>query len=235
MRMYANRFLTQSRKGAEKRRGLSFLLCATLRLCVSALIFSAPTAFGQSITATKAYVDRKYAEATNAVPSIVTNVVPSGWTITADNPDISLDGWYVELGYVMQMPAMIRHPRWYVRCDSWTYLKTNAFFEDATVLESEAERAIDSNKNGVFDEGEEVITFNVRAERRESRNALGLAMVKDLEKLPDHETVTNVARDVSNSFWDEKNSVLWRLDFRDGEPMFVPVTNENVKATGGVL
>jgi hypothetical protein len=68
-----------------------------------------------------------------------------------------------------------------------------------------------------------------------SGNALGLAMVKDLEKLPTHETVTNVARSVVNSVWDEKNSVLWRLDFRDGEPMFVPVTNENVKATGGVL
>lgn len=53
--------------------------------------------------------------------------------------------------------------------------------------------------------------------------------------LPTHETVTNVARAVSNSFWDEKNEVLWRLEFRDGEPMFVPVTNENVKATGGVL
>ena len=135
----------------------------------------------------------------------------------------------------MQMPAMIRHPRWYIRCDYWTYLKTNAFLEDATVLESEAERAIDSNENGVFDEGEEIITFKVRAERRESRNALGLAMAKDLEKLPDHKTVTNVARAVSNSFWDDKNEVLWRMEFRDGEPMFVPVTNENVKATGGVL
>jgi hypothetical protein len=59
--------------------------------------------------------------------------------------------------------------------------------------------------------------------------------VKDLEKLPTHETVSNVARAVSNSFWDERNEVLWRLEFRDGEPMFVPVTNENVKATGGVL
>ena len=226
MRMYANRFLTQSRKGAEKRRGLSFLLCATLRLCVSALIFSAPTAFGQSITATKAYVDRKYAEATNAVPSIVTNVVPSGWTITADNPDISLDGWYVELGYVMQVPAMIRHPCWYVRCDSWTYLKTNAFFEDATVLESEAERAIDSNKNGVFDEGEEVITFNVRAERRESRNALGLAMTKDLEKLPDHETVTNVARSVVNSVWDASLGVAWEARMHNGHLYYIAVTNK---------
>ena len=226
MRMYANRFLTQGRKGAEKRRGLSFLLCATLRLCVSALIFSAPTAFGQSITATKAYVDRKYAEATNAVPSIVTNVVPSGWTITADNPDISLDGWYVELGYVMQLPAMIRHPRWYIRCDSWTHLKTNAFLEDDTVLESEAERAIDSNKNGFFDEGEEIITFNVRAERRESRNALGLAMAKDLEKLPTHETVTNVARSVVNSVWDASLGVAWEARMHNGHLYYIAVTNK---------
>jgi hypothetical protein len=38
------------------------------------LIFSAPTAFGQSITATKAYVDRKYAEATNKLSKIDTSV-----------------------------------------------------------------------------------------------------------------------------------------------------------------
>lgn len=63
----------------------------------------------------------------------------------------------------------------------------------------------------------------------------GYASTEQLKRLPTHETVTNVARAVSNSFWDEKNEVLWRMEFRDGEPMFVPVTNENVKATGGVL
>jgi hypothetical protein len=63
----------------------------------------------------------------------------------------------------------------------------------------------------------------------------GYASTEQVKRLPTHETVTNVARAVSNSFWDEKNEVLWRLEFRDGEPMFVPVTNENVKATGGVL
>lgn len=47
--------------------------------------------------------------------------------------------------------------------------------------------------------------------------------------------VTNIVRDVSNTFWDEENQVLWRMEFRGGEPMFVPVTNENVKASGGVL
>ena len=161
-------------------------------------LLAACAAVGQSITATKAYVDRRYAEATNAVAFIVTNEVASGWTITADNPGISLDGWYVELDYVMQLPAMIRHPRWYIRCDGLTHLKTNAYLEDDTVLESEAERLIDSNKNGVFDEGEEIITFNVRAEKV-SRNALGLAMAKDLERLPDHKTMTNIVRKVVNT------------------------------------
>lgn len=61
------------------------------------------------------------------------------------------------------------------------------------------------------------------------------ASAEQVKRLPTHETVTNVARAVGNSFWDEKNEVLWRMEFRDGEPMFVPVTNENVKATGGVL
>ena len=191
----------------------------------------ARVSFGQSITATKTYVDRRYAEATNAVASIVTNEVASGWKITADNPDISLDGWYVELGYVMELPATIRHPRWYIKCDSLTYLKTNAFLEDDTVLESEAERLIDSNKNGVLDEGEEVITFNVRAEKV-SRNALGLAMAKDLEKLPDHETVTNVARKVVNTagryVWDKDLEVCYRLNAAGGFLDLVAVTNVDV-------
>ena len=200
-----------------------------MRVRVSCFAFLvACSAFGQSITATKAYVDRRYTEATNAVPSIVTNVVPSGWTITADNPDISLDGWYVELGYVMQMPAMIRHPRWYIKCDGWTYLKTNAFLEDATVLESEAERAIDSNKNGVFDEGEEIITFNVRAEKV-SRNALGLARMKDIEGVPTSETVTNIVRKVVNTagkyLWDAKDEVCWRVNMSGGFVDLVAVTN----------
>ena len=200
-----------------------------MRVRVLGFVFlAACAAFGQSITATKAYVDRKYSEATNAIPAIVTNEVASGWTITADNPDISLDGWYVELGYVMQMPAMIRHPRWYIKCDGLTYLKTNAFLEDATVLESEAERAIDSNKNGVFDEGEEIITFNVRAERK-SRNALGLARMKDIEGVPTSETVTNIVRKVVNTagkyLWDAKDEVCWRVNMSGGFVDLVAVTN----------
>ena len=179
-------------------------------------------------------VDAKISGATNAVAetvaSIVTNEVAGGWTITADNPGISLDGWYVELDYVMQLPAMIRHPRWYIRCDGLTHLTTNAFLEDDTVLESEAERLIDSNKNGVFDEGEEIITFNVRAERKESRNALGLAMAKDLEKLPTHEAVTNIVRDNIGSVWDAQLGVAWQARMHNGHLYYIAVTNQ---PTGG--
>lgn len=182
----------------------------------------------------EALVDARISGATNAVAetvaSIVTNEVAGGWTITADNPDISLDGWYVELGYVMQMPAMIRHPRWYIKCDGLTDLKTNAFLEDDTVLESEAERLIDSNKNGVFDEGEEIIAFNVRAERKESRNALGLAMAKDLEKLPTHEAVTNIVRDNIGSVWDAQLGVAWQARMHNGHLYYIAVTNQ---PTGG--
>ena len=42
-------------------------------------LLAACAAFGQSITATKAYVEKKFAEATNAIPSIVTNCVDGGW------------------------------------------------------------------------------------------------------------------------------------------------------------
>jgi hypothetical protein len=45
-----------------------------MRVRVLGLAFLvACSAFGQSITATKAYVDRRYSEVTNAVASIVTN------------------------------------------------------------------------------------------------------------------------------------------------------------------
>ena len=227
MRMYVNRFLTQSRKGAEKRRGLSFLLCATLRLCVSALIFSAPTAFGQSITATKAYVDRKYTEATNAVAIIVT-AEDVAWELSAD-ADVDLSGWKVEKSYIYNISAGIKRDMWaLVVPDLFSAVKKQFAYE----LEELVTEVTEFRR--VADGFEPVRTFTVRATRTDC-NALGLARMKDIEKLPDHETVSNVARAVSNSFWDEKNEVLWRLEFRDGEPMFVPVTNENVKVSGGVL
>lgn len=59
MRIYANRFLTQSRKGAEKRRAFIFSLCGTLRLCVSALMFPVIAVFGQGRVAYEPWVEGK--------------------------------------------------------------------------------------------------------------------------------------------------------------------------------
>ena len=60
---------------------------------------------------------------------------------------------------------------------------------------------------------------------RITRNALGLAMMKDLEKLPTHETVTNVARSVVNSVWDASLGVAWEARMHNGHLYYIAVTN----------
>ena len=187
-------------------------------LVSASAFFVSASAFGQSITATKAYVDRRYTEATNAVPSIVTNEVAgwSEWRI--------VKGWEgFRLGHVrwVEEPLAVHGGYWGI--------EVVRDEDGVSVVDSLTDMPETACRLEPYDG-----TFVIERTRI-VRNALGLAMVKDLEKLPTHETVTNVARDVSNSFWDEENQVLWRMEFRGGEPMFVPVTNENVKATGGVL
>lgn len=218
MRMYANRFLTQSRKGAEKRRGLSFLLCATLRLCVSALIFSAPAAFGQSITATKAYVDRKYAEATNAVAIIVT-AEDVAWELSAD-ADVDLSGWKVEKSYIYNISAGIKR-------DMWALVVPDLFSAEKKQFAYELEELVTevTEFRRVADGFEPVRTFTVRATRTDC-NALGLARMKDIEKLPTHETVTNVARSVVNSVWDAALGVAWEARMHNGHLYYIAVTNK---------
>lgn len=176
----------------------------------------AGVAFGQSITATKAYVDRRYTEATNAVASIVTNETTVGWR------------WELHPDFVSATDPVFE--AWYLPDGSFGGASWSAVFtmRDGYQMPGDVPA-------GESDGGRDVVPFYQGTAYRIKGNALGLAMVKDLEKLPTREMVTNVARAVSNSFWDERNEVLWRLEFRDGEPMFVPITNENVKATGGVL
>lgn len=62
--------------------------------------------------------------------------------------------------------------------------------------------------------------------RRTGGNALGLAMAKDLEKLPTHETVTNVARSVVNSVWDASLGVVWEARMHNGHLYYIAVTNK---------
>lgn len=191
-------------------------------------------AFGQSITATKAYVDRRYTEATNAVPAIVTNEVSETvWSFSCDIPEIqaALDANPPKVDIVEtddpNVSYWVLHPLPAVS----GYGENGSTME--TVTDPDVNIIVFSQSYVIIEQG---LTIPVTATRsRITRNELGLARLKDLEKLPDHETVTNVARAVSNSFWDERNEVLWRMEFRDGEPMFVPITNENVKATGGAL
>ena len=67
-------------------------------------------------------------------------------------------------------------------------------------------------------------TIRVKKERI-IRNALGLARIKDIEKLPTHETVTNVARSVVNSVWDASLGVAWEARMHNGHLYYIAVTN----------
>ena len=62
-----------------------------------------------------------------------------------------------------------------------------------------------------------------------AKNALGLAMAKDLEKMSDHETVTNVVRKVVNDagryVWDKDLEVCYRLNAAGGLLDLVAVTH----------
>lgn len=152
---------------------------------------------------------------TNDVCAIVTNTVAGGWEWEWSDGKVHKDPVYL---------ADAEEPKWMMDFEeAWAY-----------GIGELADGNADSTRL-VFGEYDNT-GFLLIATRRwiKGGNALGLAMAKDLEKLPDHKTVTNVARAVSNSFWDERNEVLWRMEFRDGEPMFVPVTNTNAKA-GGVM
>lgn len=177
-------------------------------------------------------LDARISGATNAVAetvaSIVTNEV-SEWVITADNPEISLDGWYIELSYVRNVTTGEKIAVWNINHDSHTWLSAEGFSYTNTEYEVAAERFNDINGNKIYDDGEEIITFTVRAERK-NRNALGLAMAKDLERLPTHEAVTNTVRDNIGSVWDAQLGVAWQARMHNGHLYYIAVTNQ---PTGG--
>ena len=85
MRMYANRFLTQSRKGAERRRAFIFSLCGTLRLCVSALMFPVLAAFGQGRVAYESYVDGKVQSVQSTANNAAAQVRALNGVVTGDD------------------------------------------------------------------------------------------------------------------------------------------------------
>ena len=67
--------------------------------------------------------------------------------------------------------------------------------------------------------------YGVFTRERIAKNALGLATLKDIEKLPNHETVTNVARAVVNSVWDASLGVAWEARMHNGHLYYIAVTN----------
>jgi hypothetical protein len=169
-------------------------------------IASAAT-FGQSITATKAYVDRKYSEATNAVPSIVTNETTVGWRwelhpdfVSATDP--VFEAWY--------------RPDGLFGGASWeaVFVMHDGYRMPGIVSCEERHAKLD------------VIHFDQGTAYRIKGNALGLAMAKDVEKLPTHKTVTNVARSVVNSVWDDALGVAWEARMFDGHLYYIAVTNQ---------
>ena len=169
---------------------------------------------------------------TNDVCAIVTNEVASGWSeweFRCDEPKIQealnknpptvryeYDGPYegARRIYLVDLPAV----------EGYRWVDLGSGFVNS--FETCTEVSIFGYMGG-----DDTLGVTLTRKFIPGGNVLGLAMAKDVVPA---ETVTNIAREVSNTFWDEKNAVLWRLDFRDGEPMFLPVTNENVKA-GGAL
>ena len=85
---------------------------------------------------------------------------------------------------------------------------------------------------GESDGGRDVVPFEQGTAYRIKGNALGLAMAKDLEKLPTHETVTNIVRKVVNTagryVWDKDLEVCYRLNAAGGFLDLVAVTNVDV-------
>jgi hypothetical protein len=169
------------------------------RAVLFAAAIASAGAFGQSVTATKAYVDRKYAEATNAVASIVTNTVEGAWE------------W-----------QWVAPGRWRVDSDL-VYVGDGDWIVDLwDVVEDRDVRAF-----GVGQADSTTVHFrDFGIATKKSVNALGLAMAKDLEKLPDHETVTNVARAVVNSVWDASLGVAWEARMHNGHLYYIAVTNK---------
>lgn len=175
---------------------------------VGALVTVAAAAlYSQSITATKAYVDRRYADATNAVPSIVTNETTVGWRwelhpafVSATDP--VFEAWYNPDGLCVAA--------------TWSAVFTmrDGYQIPGSVPCEEHHAKLD------------VVSFDQGTAYRIKGNALGLAMLKDLEPLPTYEAVTNAARNVVNTVWDAKLGVAWQARMHDGHLYYIAVTNK---------
>ena len=179
-------------------------------------------------------VEKKFAEATNAILSIVTNEVVvvsewSAWSYTYLNfiepnydPYIDVQSLeWVESGDVEDCAF----PCWrgVFTGKGWNggYFTSVAYSGYELGRGGRDSEEVILYTGAMCDEG-----FKARRVKIEERaNALGFAMAKDLEKLPDHETVTNVARSVVNSVWDASLGVAWEARMHNGHLYYIVVTN----------
>ena len=164
-------------------------------------------------------VEKKFAEATNAIPSIVTNEVagftPWEFRFSSDAVAEAAKGWNLELEYLDGF--------WYFRgvgelpmYHSCEIERTRGSPNDEVIFE---DMFIRNQWDGYW------VSLSATRRPMAARNALGLAMAEDLEKLPDHETVTNVARSVVNSVWDASLGVAWEARMHNGHLYYIAVTN----------
>lgn len=152
--------------------------------------------------------------ATNDVCNIVTNEVAGGlWDVKLDG--VAMPGWTIVFTRLPEdyecdvtVDLVDDTGNWQNEMDIGMFDLTNSTFFASDIWEGEF--------SGKFCEARWISA---------SRNALGLAMAKDVEKLPTHETVTNVARDVVNSVWDASLGVAWEARMHNGHLYYIAVTN----------
>ena len=157
---------------------------------------------------------------TNDVCAIVTNEAEIGkWSFSFNDAAISqaAKGWDLDLKY--------SGGRWYLTGvgDLPEYYSFEGKYEPGT---SELDKTVFID--WCFRNQWDGYWVSMTAEREVTgrRNTLGLAMAKDLEKLPTHETVTNVARSVVNSVWDASLGVAWEARMHNGHLYYIAVTNK---------
>lgn len=186
-------------------------------------------------------VEKKFAEATNAIPSIVTNCVDGGysaWTFYSDNAELELALAANPPKVESKFWADLGMPEWLVTFpDVEGFEKdfqgslsvTNTY--DAPPVELYCGRVYTFRRYNPEWEGYEWIGCSVSATREKlpARNALGLATLKDIEGAVTKQELTNTVRTVVNAagryVWDRELEVCYRLNLQGGFLDLIAVTN----------
>ena len=187
-------------------------------------------------------VEKKFAEATNAIPSIVTNCVDGGysaWTFFSDNAEL-------ESALAANSPKVESKFRADLGMTEWlvTFPDVDGFEKDfqgsisvtdtydAPPVELYCGRVYNLRRYNPEWEDYEWISCSVSATRKKlpSRNALGLATLKDIEGAVTKQELTNTVRMVVNAagryVWDASLGVAWEARMHNGHLYYIAVTNK---------